>query len=88
MINEDRPTTTLVNEDKIGSFSGSATLVAGTKTIATSDILATDNIVVGRTTVGGVIGNLSTSTVVAGVSFNINSTSATDTSVVSWQFAH
>ena len=86
ITNIDKPTTSITNESKVGSFSGTTTLVAGTKTISNTDVRAIDNIVLSRVTSGGVIGTLSVGTITAGVSFVINSSSATDTSVVAWQF--
>lgn len=62
---------------------GNAVLVAGTVTVANTTVSATIVVILTRKTAGGTLGNL-TYTVVAGVSFTINSDSATDTSTVSY----
>lgn len=62
---------------------GTATLVAGTVTVNNTSITANTLIFLSRTTTGGTVGHLST-TLVASTSFTINSSSATDTSVVAW----
>lgn len=64
---------------------GTVTLVAGTSgAIANTSVTANTQVRVTRKTAGGTLGNL-TYTVSAGASFTINSTSATDTSVVDWE---
>jgi len=62
---------------------GSATLVAGTVTVARTSIRSNSRILLSRRIGGGTLGFL-TYTLSAGVSFTINSTSATDTSTVTW----
>ena len=66
--------------------SGTATLVAGTKTVATTFVAATSIILISRNTPGGTPGNLSVpvASITAGTSFVINSDSGTDTSTVNW----
>jgi hypothetical protein len=63
---------------------GNAILVAGTKTVTTAAIKSSSIVILSRKTAGGTLGNL-TYTITAGTSFTINSSSATDTSTVSWQ---
>jgi hypothetical protein len=65
-------------------IAGTATLVAGTVTISTTAVTASSVILVSYKTLGGTTGTLSIGTVTAGSSFVISSSSATDTSVVSW----
>lgn len=65
------------------SPSGSATLVAGTVTVANTTITASSRILVTVTTPGGTRGYLSVSKN-PGVGFTINSTSNTETSTVDW----
>jgi len=62
---------------------GNATLVAGTKAVACTDITANSIVMLTRKTIGGTVGNLSY-TLTASTGFTINSSSATDTSVISW----
>lgn len=62
---------------------GSATLVAGTVTIANTSLSASDRIFLSRSAIGGTAGNL-TYTIIAGTSFTITSSSGTDTSTVSY----
>lgn len=64
--------------------SGTAVLVAGTVTVATTAILATDVVQLTRQVTGGTVGHLTVGTIVAGTSFVINSSSGTDTSTVGW----
>lgn len=71
-----------------GITSGLATLVAGTATVNTTEILTGDRISLSRTTTGGTVGNISVGTITSGTSFVINSSSASDTSVVYWQIIH
>jgi hypothetical protein len=68
---------------RIPSQIGEAVLVAGTVTVTRADIAATTRIFLSRRVAGGTLGNL-TYTITAGVSFTINSSSATDTSTVEW----
>lgn len=63
---------------------GKAVLVAGTKTVSVSDVLAADVILITRQVTGGTVGNLSVGTVTDNTSFVINSDSNTETSTVSW----
>jgi hypothetical protein len=63
---------------------GTATLVAGTVTVLTANVTSGDLIYLQRVTPGGVIGDLTYSTIVDGVSFDINSDSALDTSTANW----
>lgn len=66
-----------------GQKAGNTTLIGGTKTVINATVTATTVIYLTRKTAGGTIGNLSY-TITDGVSFTINSDSATDTSVVSY----
>lgn len=66
-----------------GARAGNATLVAGTVTVTNTTVTANTLILVSRKTAGGTLGNL-TYTLSAGASFTINSSSGTDTSVVSY----
>lgn len=63
---------------------GKAVLVAGTKTVSVTDVLAADVILITRQVTGGTVGNLSVGTVTDNTSFVINSDSNTETSTVSW----
>lgn len=65
---------------------GTATLVAGTVTVNTTAITVNSKVFFARNTPGGTLGNLSApaASVVAGVSFVLNSDSATETSTVNW----
>lgn len=63
---------------------GIATLVAGTVTIATTSVVAASLILHSRKLTGGTAGDLSIANIVDGVSFDIVSDSALDTSTVSW----
>lgn len=62
---------------------GVATLVGGTVTVANTSVTANTRIIPVRTTTGGTVGHLST-TQIASTSFTINSSSALDTSTVTW----
>ena len=62
---------------------GVSTLVAGTVTVANTSVTANTRVATFRQAAGGTLGHLST-TKVAGTSFTINSSSATDTSTVAW----
>jgi hypothetical protein len=62
---------------------GTATLVAGTVTVATSAISASHILIFNRATTGGAAGHLSY-TRINGTSFTINSSSGTDTSTIDW----
>lgn len=63
---------------------GVETLVAGTKTVNTTAVTANSRIFVTIQTVGGTPGVLYIGTRVAGTSFDIVSTSGSDTSTVAW----
>ena len=63
---------------------GTATLVAGTVTVSSGIVLSTTKILTGRMTPGGTPGHLSVPTITPGVSFVINSSSASDTSVIAY----
>lgn len=62
--------------------SGSATLVAGTVTVADANVTANSKIRVGVLTKGGTQGAIFLGAKTAGTGFVIDSTSSTDTSVV------
>lgn len=62
---------------------GQATLVAGTVTVANTKVTANSRIFLSREQIGGTAGNLDY-TIVAGVSFTINSDNAADTSSINW----
>ena len=65
---------------------GTATLVAGTASVATTAVTANSRIMLTRNTPGGTVGDLSAPSAsrVVGTSFVINSDSGTDTSTVDW----
>jgi hypothetical protein len=62
---------------------GSATLVAGTVTVANTTVTSTSVIIPVVSTIGGFVGTLSI-TKNAGVGFTITSTSNADTSTINW----
>ena len=64
---------------------GTATLVAGTATVSSTKVLSHSKIKVGQKIPGGTPGAVFVSAKTAGTSFIITSTSALDTSVVSWE---
>jgi lysophospholipase L1-like esterase len=66
-------------------YQGNATLVAGSVTVANTNVQAGSKILVTQVTPGGTPGALYVGTITAGTSFVINSTSALDTSVVRWE---
>lgn len=68
------------------SIGTSAAMVAGTVTVNTNVVTASSLIFVSRNTPGGTTGNLSvpSGSIVPGVSFAINSSSATETSTINW----
>ena len=70
-----------------GAAFGNATLVGGTIAVANIKVTANSIIVIGRKTIGGTVGNMSY-TLSAGVGFTINSSSGTDTSVVSYHIKY
>ncbi len=64
---------------------GRATLVAGTVTVACANVDSTlSEFQLTRRVTGGTVGDLSIGTVTTGTSFVINSSSATETSTISW----
>ncbi|MEU9048368.1 hypothetical protein AB0D63_43270 [Kitasatospora sp. NPDC048343] len=67
-----------------GARMGVATLVAGTVTVANTSVTASTRIFLTAQTSGAAPGALRVSTLTAGTSFVITSTSGTDTSVVAW----
>lgn len=67
---------------------GRATLVAGTVTVNTGEVIAGDNILLSRIVAGGTPGELSVGTTTPGTSFVINSSSASDTSTIYWRIDH
>jgi hypothetical protein len=67
---------------------GLATLVAGTATVSTTEIRTGDRVRLTRQTLGGAVGHLSLGAITNGVSFVINSSSATETSTVFWEIVH
>lgn len=66
------------------SIGVSGAMTAGTITISTTAVTADSKIFLTHATVAGTQGILSVGTIVAGTSFVINSSSATDTSTVNW----
>jgi hypothetical protein len=76
----DRPSITEGTNARMGR----ATLVAGTVTVATTAVAATSEVFLTCQTPGGTPGFLRVSARTAGVSFTIQSSSGTDTSVVAW----
>ncbi len=83
----DPDVATILDDETASYFSdkiGSATLVAGTVTVSNPYVTSTSTIFLSRKTIGGTAGYLSIGTISDGVSFVINSSSATDTSVVNY----
>mgnify|MGYP001576196577 FL=1 len=72
-------------KEGVNATMGVATLVGGTVTVSTTKVTANSRIFLTTQTVGGTIGTQYISARVAGTSFTITSTSATDTSVIAWQ---
>lgn len=70
-----------------GPDSGTATLTAGTVTVATAEAQAGDRVLLNHQTAGGTLGQLSY-TITPGVSIVITSTNAADTSTVAWKIDH
>ena len=68
---------------------GTATLVAGTKTVATAAVKTGDRILLTRNTPGGTTGDLSApaASITDATSFVINAAVNTDTSTVNWAIA-
>lgn len=73
-----------------GTFQGTATLVAGTVTVASTDVTANSIILISRNTPGGTVGNLScpSASISAGVHFVINSSSSSETSTINWSITN
>jgi hypothetical protein len=63
---------------------GTAVLVAGTVTVATTQVTASSVILLSPKTLGGTPGTLSVGTITPGTSFVINSSSGADTSTISF----
>jgi hypothetical protein len=63
---------------------GSANLAAGTVTVNNSQVLATSIVFIARMSPGGTLGHLAVPTIVAGVSFTVTSSSATETSQIGY----
>ena len=76
------------NQFSTGASSGTCTLAAGSCTVSTAEIQAGDNVRLSNVGAGGTVGLLSRGTITAGVSFLINSSSSTDSSVVFWEIVH
>jgi len=76
------------NQLGVEQVQGTATLTAGSVTVITAEVRTGDTIIVSRGTAGGTLGELSVSDIVNGMSFRINSTSATDTSTVFYEIVH
>lgn len=76
------------NRISTGAWQGQAVLVAGTVTVNTAEVQATENIVLNRVLAGGALGHLSIGAITIGTSFVINSSSATDTSTIFWEIHH
>ena len=68
------------------SFSGTATLAAGTVTVNHASVTATSRIMLSRKTLGSSPGHLYISAVVASTSFTITSTDGSDDADVNWLF--
>lgn len=66
------------------AVAGNATLVAGTVTVNTTAVKTASVVMLTRKTSGGTLGTAITYTISNGVSFTINSDSASDTSTFSW----
>ena len=71
-----------------GSMQGQAVLVAGTVTVDTTEVLASDNILLSCVQYGGGAGAHRVGTITPGVSFVINSSNAADTGTIFWQIVH
>jgi len=76
------------NQLSAGVSQGQAVLIAGTVTVSTAEVVASDGIVLSRVLTGGTEGTLSVGTITAGTSFVINSSNAADTSTIFWQIVH
>lgn len=71
-----------------GILRGTATLVAGTVTVSSTEIRTGDRVNLIRKTIGGTPGYISLGTITNATSFVINSNNAADTSVVDWEIVH
>lgn len=71
-------------KEGVGAKLGVATLVGGTVTVPNVNVTASSRIFLTAQTSGAAPGTLRVSTLTAGVSFVITSTSPTDTSQVAW----
>ena len=74
----------LAVKESANGFQGVATMVAGTVTVSNTSITATSRIIFSNNLAGGTLGNVSCSRV-AGTSFTLTSTSATETSTFAYQ---
>lgn len=77
-------TTTIRIADGANRSMGQATLVAGTVTVSNTRVAANSRIFLSRHTAGGTLGHLSIGSISGATNFVINSSSATDTSVINW----
>lgn len=75
---------TLYIKEGTNAKMGTATLVAGAVTINTTAVTASSRILLTGQNSSGTAGNLTVSSVTAGTSFTITSTSNTDTRLVAW----
>ena len=71
-----------------GILRGTATLVAGTVTVSSTEIQTGDTVMLTRKAIGGTVGQISLGTITNATSFVINSDNAADTSSVFWQIVH
>jgi len=71
-----------------GKIAGRAVLSSGNTTVATGEALSGDNIILSRVVSGGTHGILSVATIVASMSFQIDSTQTTDTSTIYYEIVH
>ena len=71
-----------------GTLQGRAVLSGGTVTVSTTEVLAADNIRLTPVVAGGTPGFVRVSTITAGTSFVITSSSGTDSSTVFWEVVH
>jgi hypothetical protein len=71
-------------EDGSNKRMGQAVLVGGTVTVSNTSVTANTRIFLSHANTSGTLGHLYISARVAGTSFTITSSSATDTSTVNW----
>ncbi|MEI6287165.1 MAG: right-handed parallel beta-helix repeat-containing protein [Bacillota bacterium] len=71
-----------------GENQGTATLSGGSFTVSTVEVRTGDIILITRGTIGGTTGNLSARSIVNATSFNLDSSSGTETSSVYWEIVH